>query len=158
MKCNINPVEVKVESVMQPPSPPAPTDAVRVNGVTFTHADLHRVVDLFYARVQEDPVLRVPFLSVHDWPEHVSRLTHFWWIRFGGEPYQWSLYNPVAKHFHAGFNAELLARWLELFRRTLHECLDPEPAALWSAIAGRMGEALSAKNEAYRRQHDGDPV
>lgn len=132
-------------------NPPLPEAFVTVNGQQFTHADIFNVVDLFYSRVQEDAELSVPFRSVHDWPEHVSRLTHFWWIRFGGEPYQWTHYNPVPKHFHAGFNAELLARWLKLFERTLTETLPEAPAQLWSEIARRMGHALSLKNEIYGR-------
>src|SRR5437868_5191673 len=93
--------------------------SVHVKGVLFSHKDLFNVVDDFYTRIQLDPVLQVPFKSVVDWPEHISRLTHFWWVQFGGKPYLFNHYNPVAKHFFAGFNQELLERWLGIFNETL---------------------------------------
>ncbi|HRO67008.1 MAG TPA: group III truncated hemoglobin [Pseudobdellovibrionaceae bacterium] len=125
------------------------SQTVTLNGVTFLHKDIRVVVDLFYSRVQEDALLKIPFASVHDWPEHVRRLTHFWWIKFGGTPYQFTHYNPVPKHYHAGFNETLLQRWLGLFQQTLNECLTAEQADLWTIISNRMGHALSMKNELY---------
>lgn len=130
------------------------TDIVNVNGIAFTHDDIHRVVDEFYTRIQEDPVLEVPFRSVEDWPEHIRKLTHFWWIRFGGSPYLFNHYNPVPKHFFAGFNRDLLTRWLALFHETLRARLKPEQAALWTQISERMGEALFMKNEIFRQEYE----
>ncbi|MBC7740672.1 MAG: group III truncated hemoglobin [Bdellovibrionaceae bacterium] len=125
-----------------------------INGVTFEHVDIFNVVNDFYYRIQQDPILQVPFYSVHDWPEHVERITHFWWIRFGGKPYLFSDYNPVAKHFFAGFNGELLARWLSIFKDTLNTHLKPEQAELWKNISERMGESLTIKNEMFRREYE----
>ncbi len=139
---------------------PKDSDTVELNGVSFTHHDLFTVVDQFYGQIQNDPILSVPFKSVEDWPEHIQRLTHFWWIKFGGESYLFSHYNPVAKHFFAGFNRELLTRWLSIFHRTLDTHLNPDQAALWKLISERMGEGLSAKNESfkklYQEQQNGD--
>jgi len=129
-------------------------ERISVNGIEFTHADIARVVDTFYYRVQKDPLLQVPFQSVHDWPEHIARLTHFWWIKFGGKPYMFSQYNPVVKHFFAGFNEELLARWLMLFHQVLQEQLSPEQAELWALVSKRMGQGLSVKNELFRRAQE----
>jgi len=120
---------------------------VTVNGVVFSHKDIHTVVATFYARVQKDPLLSVPFQSVHDWPDHIKRLTHFWWIKFGGKPYMFNQYNPVLKHFYAGFNAELLERWLSLFHGVLQEKLNEEQCRLWTLISQRMGYGLHMKNE-----------
>lgn len=120
---------------------------VNVSGVVFAHKDIHRVVDDFYHRIQCDSVLQVPFRTVEDWPEHIQKLTHFWWIRFGGEPYLLYNYNPVAKHFLAGFNREFLTRWLFIFYETLQKHLTPEQATLWKSMSGRMGEALFMRNE-----------
>jgi hemoglobin len=127
---------------------------VDVNGVIFKHEDIFRVVDDFYSRIQQDHLLQVPFKSVGDWPEHIERLTHFWWTRFGGDPYLFNQYNPVAKHFFAGFNRELLTRWLFIFHDTLKANLSAEQAALWTAISKRMGEALFMKNESFRREYE----
>lgn len=130
-----------------------PADAlINVNGVDFSHQDIFSVVDDFYTQIQQDEVLKVPFASVVDWPEHVERLTHFWWIRFGGEPYMFSHYNPVGKHFYAGFNSELLERWLKLFHQTLKKYLQPDQIALWKLISERMGESLTVKNDMLKHE------
>ena len=110
---------------------------------------IHSVIDTFYTRIQADPILEAPFRSVKNWPHHIERLTHFWWIRLGGHPYQLGMYNPVEKHFLAGFNPALLKRWLALFKKTIEEKLSPKAAALWIEISEHMGEALSMKNEGY---------
>lgn len=128
---------------------PAPQEILPEFGLSF--GEIHAVVDAFYRQVAVDPLLRVPFASVHDWPEHIERMTHFWWTRLGGSPYLETRYNPVAKHFEAGFNAQFLERWLGLFEETLKKTLSDDKAQLWHALATRMGAALSAKNE-YLRQ------
>lgn len=145
---------------MSSKSIPDSSAVVTLNGVSFSHGEIFRVVDEFYTRIQNDPVLKVPFQSVHDWPEHIERLTHFWWIRLGGKPYLFSHYSPVAKHFFAGFNEEFLARWLDIFRETLRANLDSAQSTLWGEIAGNIGNVLSIKNEmfgrAYKAQHEGN--
>lgn len=122
-------------------------EKINVNGVEFSHWGIFIVVEDFYRKVEADPLLSVPFKSVHDWPEHIKRLTHFWWIRFGGTPYMFTHYNPVHKHFHAGFNDEFLKHWLGLFKATLEERLQPQQASLWFLIASKMGESLAMRNE-----------
>lgn len=97
---------------------------------------------------------KVPFKSVGDWPEHIQKLTHFWWVRFGGKPYLFNYYNPVPKHFFAGFNRDLLTRWLFIFQETLQSHLTSEQAALWRLVSERMGEGLSMKNEIFRREYE----
>ncbi len=126
---------------------PLPTETLSINNVEFSHADIFNVVDTFYALVPQDPDLKTPFQSVHDWPEHIDRLTHFWWTRFGGEAYMFAEYNPVGKHYYAGFTPELLKIWLGLFHKVLNEKLKPEQAQLWKLISEQMGKGLSAKNE-----------
>lgn len=133
---------------------PHEAEVLSLNGIEFTHHDIHTVVDRFYSRVQNDPILSVPFMSVHDWPDHVKRLTHFWWIRFGGTPYMLAQYNPVEKHFFAGFNNELLAHWLKLFHETLNDTLRKEQCEIWALASSRMGHALTAKNEMYKQEYE----
>lgn len=133
---------------------PKGSDEVIVNGISFKHEDMFKVVDQFYTRIQSDPLLKVPFASVHDWPDHIERLTHFWWIRFGGKPYlPLVTYNPVEKHFFAGFNQEFLQRWLMLFQNTIEKNLNTEQAELWILISRRMGQALSMKNDFYSKAY-----
>ncbi|MBL7543607.1 MAG: group III truncated hemoglobin [Bdellovibrionaceae bacterium] len=141
---------------MQNENRPDPKDTVYVNGVSFSNHDLYIVVEDFYTRIQQDPILHVPFLSVVDWPEHIQKITHFWWIRFGGPAYMFSEYNPVAKHFFAGFNPELLQRWLSLFHATLETHLSQKQASLWKNISTRMGDALTIKNELFKQTYETD--
>jgi hemoglobin len=144
-------------------STPDPQREISVNGIAFSHEDIRKVVDDFYTRVSKDPLLSVPFSSVHDWPAHIARMTHFWWMRFGGRPYIETRYNPVEKHFFAGFNADYLRRWLSLFHETLAADLSDDQIKLWSLLTERMGRALSVKNELYRDEYEsthrrsGDP-
>jgi len=133
---------------------PNDNETISVNGVQFAHRDIYVVVDDFYTRIQLDPVLQIPFQSVGDWPEHIQKLTHFWWTRFGGKPYLFNHYDPVTKHFFAGFNRELLERWLSIFHDTLRSHLNPSQAELWKLISERMGDALSMKNELFRREYE----
>lgn len=126
---------------------PLDSDSVALNGVIFTHKDIFSVVDDFYTRIQKDPQLQIPFGSVHDWPEHIQRLTHFWWTRFGGTPYLDTQYNPPAKHYFAGFNEELLKQWLKLFGETLKDHLSAAQIEIWQLVTERMGQGLSAKND-----------
>ena len=132
---------------------PQSMESLKVGRVTFTHADIQSVVEDFYTQIQFDPQLEVPFRSVHDWPEHINRLTHFWWIRFGGQPYLFNQYNPVLKHFFAGFNDELLTRWLLLFRKSLQNKLSEEQTSLWGSITEKMGQSLSMRNEEFRKDY-----
>lgn len=131
--------------------------SIIVNGVEFSHQNIFDVVDEFYTLIQQDPVLKVPFASVHDWPEHVERLTHFWWIRFGGKPYMMAEYNPAYKHFFAGFNDELLERWLGLFHGVIAKHLNAEQAGLWTLVSNKMGQGLLMKNEMLKAQYSRDP-
>lgn len=138
-------------------NPPDSAESVTVGPAAFTHEDIRRVVDDFYGRVQNDPILQVPFSSVHDWPGHIKRLTHFWWIRFGGAPYLAGSYNPVLKHYVAGFNAEFLSRWLGLFHDTLKTHLTETQAVTWARVSESMGQALSVKNELFKKQCESGP-
>lgn len=118
-----------------------------VMGVTYTWEDIYKVVNTFYQQVQTDPLLKIPFLSVEDWPHHTERLTHFWWMRFGGRPYLDVRYDPVGKHFETGFNAHFLERWLELFQTVLKSKLSPAQAEQWYELVQSMGVSLSRNND-----------
>jgi len=128
---------------------PSADEMIEVAGVTFRHGDLDQIVSSFYGKVAGDDLLKDPFRSVHDWPEHIKRLTHFWWTRFGGPPYLLAQYAPVPKHYFAGFSEPLLKRWLELFNETLEEHAQPEQKALWSSVVDRMGQAFLVKNQMF---------
>lgn len=123
------------------------TDYVEIKSIHFTFQDIFKVVDAFYKEVAFDPLLSVPFKSVTDWPHHIERLTHFWWIRFGGRAYLEGSYDPIGKHFEAGFNQEFLERWLALFKEVVNRELTSAQAEIWETITISMGTALSRNNE-----------
>lgn len=132
------------------------SEYVQLNNVLFTHTDIFNVIDSFYQKVERDPILSVPFQSVADWPEHIERMTQFWWIRFGGKPYMFSYYNPVPKHFFAGFNPHFLSHWLHLFHQTLDERLDLKKAQVWKIISIQMGKGLLVRNEHFRKEYESE--
>ncbi len=127
---------------------PQDTESLQVHTVQFEFQEIRNVVDKFYTKIQMDPDLKVPFESVNDWPHHIERLTHFWWTRFGGMPYLAASYDPVEKHFLAGFNDILLKKWLKLFRETLENVLGPDQSRFWAEMTERMGRSLSQRNDA----------
>ncbi|MDX9731975.1 MAG: group III truncated hemoglobin [Bdellovibrionales bacterium] len=132
---------------------PKETDTVWIGSVELSFVEIRDVVHLFYARVQKDELLSVPFQAVHDWPEHLARLTHFWWIRLGGKQYLSGSYDPITKHYLAGFNVELLNRWLELFEQTVLERLTEEQARSWVDLVKKMGKFLASRNEMMIEAH-----
>ncbi len=132
---------------------PQGNDFVEVSSIKFTHDDIYQVVKSFYAKVAKDRYLQAPFNVVGDWPHHIDRLTHFWWIRFGGRPYLPVQYDPVQKHYETGFSEELLDIWLTLFTEVLSETLQPSQANLWSIIAQTMGDALNSNNELMKLKY-----
>ena len=100
---------------------------------------IHLVVDRFYSSVQTHPTLATPFARVQDWPKHKERLTYFWWVVLGGARTRQEQYEPIPKHFAAGFSPELLADWLVLFTATVEELVPGELAGEWLALARKIG-------------------
>lgn len=133
---------------------PRKNELIEVNGVLFSYMDIFSVINDFYGRIQTDPILQAAFKSVEDWPEHIKNITHFWWVKFGGCAYMFNQYNPVPKHFFAGFNRDLLNRWLFIFHQTLNTHLTQEQVVLWTVISTRMGEGLAIKNDHYKLMYE----
>jgi hemoglobin len=113
-----------------------------VRGVVEEHG-IRTMVETFYGRVQEDPMLG-PVFDRHiggSWPEHMSRMVDFWAsVLLGAGRYQG---NPLAKHRGIPDLApEHFDRWLDLFGEVLSEVF-PEHVAtdvLWRAK--RMRQVL----------------
>lgn len=66
------------------------------------------MVNDFYDLVKTHPTLAGPFGSVEHWNEHKLKIAQFWFVALGGKPTAAFRYDPVAKHFAAGFTAEFL--------------------------------------------------
>ena len=88
----------------------------------MTEDQVASLVQRFYAKVREDEMLGPVFnAAVHDWPEHLEKLSAFWSSvmlttgRYKG--------NPMAAHVKQKSAIELpmFGRWLELWRETAGE-------------------------------------
>jgi len=117
----------------------------------FDEAWLRPLVDRFYDRVRKDALLGPVFsAAVHDWDDHLARLTDFWSsVMLTSGRYKGS---PVALHMmHASsMTSERFERWLELWRLTSDELLPPAAAAAVQAKAARIAENLQSAIH-YRR-------
>jgi hemoglobin len=104
---------------------------------------LRRVVTAFYARIRQDPELGPIFNdAIHDWPEHLEKLTDFWSSvmltsgRYKGR--------PVPAHLkHAQrITPQLFQRWLKIWAETTDELMAPQDAEALQAKAIRIAESL----------------
>ena len=112
-------------------------------GLQMDDAGLRTLVDNFYARVRADAELGPVFNdAVHDWPEHLERLTDFWHSvmltsgRYKGQPV------PVHMKHKDRITPELFQRWLGLWAETTGELMQPSDAATLQEKAGRIAESL----------------
>lgn len=112
---------------------------------------LKPLVERFYDRVREDPLLGPMFASaIDDWPDHHARLTNFWssvMLRTGR--YKG---NPVALHLrHAdALTPASFDRWLSLWAETTTEMLPDSIASALQSKAARIAESLQLAIQ-YRR-------
>jgi hemoglobin len=109
------------------------------------------LVDAFYARVRQDPDLGQIFNdAIHDWPEHLERLSAFWSsVMLTSGRYKG---NPVALHLrHArALTPAAFERWLNLWALTTEEMLPLPVARAMQAKAARIAESLQLAIQ-YRR-------
>lgn len=117
----------------------------------ITEEDIARLIPAFYARVRQDPVLGPIFDgAIDDWAAHLEKLQDFWSAimltsgRYKGQP-------MVAHVRHEGHMTPAnFARWLELWRHTSGELLEPAVAAAIQAKADRIAESLQLGVQFYR--------
>ena len=110
--------------------------------VPCTEEEIRGLVDTFYARVRQDPALGPIFNThVHDWDEHLVKLTDFWSSilrrtgRFSG--------SPMVRHAALdGLEANLFLRWLALFRQTTDELPNRPMAEQACEAAERIADSL----------------
>ncbi|MEO8420447.1 MAG: group III truncated hemoglobin [Hyphomicrobium sp.] len=124
-------------------------------GITDTM--IRGLVDAFYAKVRDDAVLGPIFeAKIHDWEEHLAKLTDFWSSivlmsgRYKGRPM------PV----HAAIpeiSDEHFLRWLKLFGDTTEEVCPPQAALLFKDRAMRIAESLKAGIAIQRREAAASP-
>lgn len=80
--------------------------------------DIVLLVDQFYAKVLQSPVLAPHFVHV-DWVSHKPIMYSFWSSMILGE--QSYKRNPFEKHVTLGLQAEDFSEWLRLFHETVDE-------------------------------------
>ncbi|HEY0623639.1 group III truncated hemoglobin [Sphingomonas sp.] len=104
---------------------------------------LRELVEAFYARVRADASLGPVFDdAIHDWPEHLDRLTDFWSSvmltsgRYKGQPV------PAHKKHGDHITPALFDRWLALWAETTGELMTPDAAAALQLKAARIAESL----------------
>lgn len=113
------------------------------NASRLDEAGLEHVVHVFYARVRGDPELGPIFDgAVHDWPDHLEKLTAFWSSvmlgtgRYKGQPV------PAHMKHKDRIKPALFDRWLELWRETTEALMEPEAAMALQTKAARIAESL----------------
>lgn len=141
--------------------------------IAITREEISALVDNFYDRVWSHTKIGPIFSSRldHDRAGHLVRMKTFWAsvLLRSGEYHG----RPVPKH-KAITEAEGVdfAHWLELFRATAFEILEPETASqvtekaehiaqsLWIAMFGQVGERPPAwlKGPDYLTKHNRDEV
>ena len=125
--------------------------------IPLSRDDIAEVVQTFYARVQQQPEL-APIFAAHvtDWPSHEEKITRFWANAILFERAYDG--NPMQVHMQAGnVQPEHFQTWLALFDQTLTDCLPPDTAAQWSALAHRIGRGLSLGLREFQRPKDAVP-
>lgn len=103
---------------------------------------IRELVVHFYGRVREDPLLGPVFAGrIEDWDPHLARMCDFWSGvlrasgRYRGDPLR-------AHGAIPGLEPAHFRRWLELFRGSAREVLEPGPARDVLERARRMSTVL----------------
>ena len=111
--------------------------------MSVSEEQLQQLVYRFYAKVRDDEVLGPVFnAAIHDWPEHLEKLTAFWSsVMLKSGRYNGS---PMTAHLrHKGMiEASMFERWLGLWSETAREMLDADGADAVIAKANRIAESL----------------
>lgn len=97
-------------------------------------ADIQQLVDAFYSKVQNDPVIGYLFNEVArvNWEHHLPRMYDFWETvlfqsgNFKGNP----MVVHTQLHEKSPLNKEHFARWQQLFLATVDELFEGETAEL----------------------------
>lgn len=118
-------------------------NTVTGKGLGIDEESLRRLVGQFYSRVRADAELGPIFNdAIHDWPEHLDRLSDFWSSvmltsgRYKGQPV------PAHQKHGSRISPELFDRWLALWDETSDALMTPEAAAALQDRARRIAESL----------------
>ena len=115
------PEPVTTTSTAFPETPERRAEATRrlIEATGLDDAILERLVRAFYARARRDPEIGAKFDGVHDWEDHIARITRFW----SSVALMTGCYHgqPLPPHVRLDLHSPHFARWLALFEATAHE-------------------------------------
>ncbi|MBD2722339.1 group III truncated hemoglobin [Hymenobacter armeniacus] len=112
-----------------------------------TEADVKRLVDTFYAKVNQDALLDPIFngFAQVDWPRHLPNMYDFWsGLLLGTGRYRG---RPFPKHVPLPIDASHFQRWVALFLMTVDELF----AGPTAEEAKLRGQAIAQVFEARLR-------
>jgi hemoglobin len=111
--------------------------------VPITEAEIATLVDRFYDRARQHPLLGPVFAdAVDDWDTHLATLRAFWSsVMLTSGRYKG---NPMAAHMRHPIRPELFEIWLALFGQTADEVVAPELARVLRQKSERIAESLRA--------------
>ena len=123
---------------------------VRSEQTGVTDAMIAALVDTFYARVRNDPLLAPVFGKVENWDQHLANLRDFWSSvalmsgRYHGQPMQ--------AHFPLAIEPQHFDRWLALFEQTASDVCPPAAAAIFLEKARRIADSFEMAMATRRGQ------
>lgn len=100
------------------------------------------VVHAFYVKLRLNREMSGFFFHIDDFSEHERHIAQFWWWAMGGRGERTRPFDMKGRHYPLGLNEQAFATWLEIFRQTLLEHLEPELAEAWFELAQGIGANL----------------
>lgn len=113
------------------------------------HEGILKLLKPFYADVRQHLVLGPIFNAhIHDWPEHLEKITDFWALQTGGE----SRYRGgfAGAHLALGLRPEHFVHWLELWEFNATRRLPAAEAMEMVKLANELGRRLLGVTQQYR--------
>lgn len=116
----------------------------------LTLEDVKKLVDTFYGKVQQDPLLSPIFNErIQDrWPQHLEKMYRFWQtVLLDEQTYSGSPFPPHAK---LPVEASHFKEWMNLFTQTIDGMFTGEKATEAKWRAAKMAEMFQFKIDHYR--------
>jgi hemoglobin len=115
-----------------------------------TEADIKLLVDSFYQKVNDDPLLSPIFndLAQVDWDEHLPTMYRFWGsLLLQNNSYQGQ---PWPKHAVLPVNTDHFERWLALFKQTVDQHFTGPKAVAAKNIAASIADTFQNRLQLIR--------
>ena len=112
--------------------------------------DIKLLVDTFYGKVRENPMLKDIFNTIIQdrWPEHLAKMYNFWQTVLLEEHTYYG--SPFVPHAKLPVDLEHFEKWLLLFNSTVDDLFEGEKAEKAKWQGQRMAEMFHSKIEYYK--------